>query len=487
MGSIDSNSKKQPSIVIIGAGMTGILMCIKFQKAGFSNITILEKKDNVGGTWRENTYPGVACDIPAHMYSYSFSPNPEFSNQFAIGSELQAYFEGVSKEYGVTSRVRFNEAVTEAIYKDEQWHIKTSKDESLVADFLVSATGILHHPSKPNFPGMDSFKGKIFHTAEWQHDAISKGTKVAFIGTGATACQAIPELVDMGAEVDVFQRTPQWIINVPDFVYSNKFKERLRKFPLLMKGMRKLQSFLIEQIVTKGVSGHKLQHALMTWLCKRNLNKNVHDPVLKEKLTPDYAVGCKRIINSTVFYDAIQKENAHLITDGIERFDEKGIITTDGKHHEADVVVLSTGFDPFKFMRPMNLVGKNGVAIDDAWAEKIEAYKSVSLVNFPNFFLMLGPHTPIGNYSVTIMSEIQGDYVIKLIKKWQDGILKTVEPKQAAVNSYNSLIKAGFDGTAWKGGCQSWYLDNEGNPVLWPYTWKQWEKGMQEPKLIDFV
>lgn len=176
-----------------------------------------------------------------------------------------------------------------------------------------------------------------------------------------------------------------------------------------------------------------------------------------------------------------------MITDGIERFDENGIITTDGKHHEADVIVLSTGFDPFKFMRPMNLVGKNGVTINEAWKDKIEAYKSVSLVDFPNFFLMLGPHTPIGNYSVTIMSEVQGDYVIKLIRKWQDGILKTIEPKQTAVDSYNSLIKSGFEGTAWKGGCQSWYLDNEGNPVLWPYTWKQWEKGMQEPKLVDFV
>ena len=481
------NKLRQPSVVIVGAGMSGILMCIMLQKAGITDIVILEKKDKVGGTWRDNTYPGVACDIPAHFYSYSFEPNAEFNHQFARGPELQAYFSKVSQKYGVDDKIQFNNEVTEAIYLDRQWHVKTSTGIQLNADFLISATGILHHPTIPDIPGLKSFKGDFFHTAEWNHDIDLKGKKVAYIGTGSTACQAIPELINQGLQVEVFQRTPQWILPIADQHYGRFLKALKRRFPWVMKLYRGAYILFMEHIFAKGVAGHKLQHALLRNRCKTHLNKSIKDPILREKLTPNYEVGCKRLVINTTFYDAIQKPNATLTTAPIQRITEAGILTEDGKLHPADVIVFSTGFDAFKFMRPMNLVGKQGKNINTAWQSKIQAYHSVLLPDFPNFFLMLGPHTPIGNFSVIEMSEVQGRYVIKLIQLWQQGILKTVEPKHQAMKQYNELIKSGFSGTAWASGCQSWYLDGDGEPILWPYTWRQWKAQMCNPTVEDFV
>lgn len=484
MSQVHQDKTRKPSVVVIGAGMTGILMVIKLRKAGITDITVLEKKDKVGGTWRENTYPGVACDVPAHMYTYSFEPNPRWSNFFARGGEIQEYFEHVAEKYSVNSAIRFNEAVTDARYKDGRWTVKTSQDKTYHADFVVCATGILHHPAFPDINGLNEFKGDMFHTAQWNHDVeIKKGVKVGVIGTGSTAAQAIPELIKTGADVSVFQRTPQWLLPLSDYRVSKWMKNLLSKSPLLVKLHRKFSVFIMEHLFTKAVTGHFFQKKLLEYWCKLNLRFSIKDKNLRKKLKPNYQVGCKRVIVNTTFYKGIQKDNAHLITDGIERITEKGIVTKDGKLHELDVLVLSTGFNPFNFMRPMNLIGREELHIEDAWQDRIKAYRSMMLPNYPNFFLMLGPNTPIGNFSVIAMSEVQGDYVIKMIKKWQNNQFDEVEAKQEAVDDFNAYVKKGLKGTAWVGGCQSWYLDKDGDPILWPYTWKQWVKEMNEPQM----
>ncbi|GBF41942.1 flavoprotein [Leptospira ellinghausenii] len=477
---------RDPKVVIIGAGMTGILLAIEFNRIGVKDITILEKKHDLGGTWRENTYPGVACDIPAHMYTYSFAPNPEWSHRFAHGDEIHAYFKRVSDEYKITPQIHFNEAVTEASYQNGKWTTKTSKGNTYVSDFLISATGILHHPAKPNIPGLESFNGNCFHTAEWDHSVNLEGKRIGIIGTGSTAAQVIPEMIKVGKKVSVFQRTPQWIVKVPDTTYTEEDKRKWRKEPNILKRFHKWYTFAVEQTFSKAVIGKKIPHLLMSFLCKRNLRTSIKDPVLREKLTPNYRVGCKRVIVNSTFYDAIQKPNADLVTEGIEKITEKGVITKDGKLHELDVLILATGFHPFNFMRPMNLTGENGISIESVWKKKVQAYRSLFIPHFPNFVLMLGPNTPIGNFSVIAMSEVQTKYIIKIIEDWRKGKFNAIDAKEEALQRFAAYLKKGMVGTVWLGGCQSWYLDPDGDPAMWPYTWSRWEKEMKSPDYQDF-
>ena len=481
-----SNSVKNPSVAVIGAGMTGILLAIRLREAGIEDITILEKADKLGGTWRENTYPGVACDVPAHMYTYSFRGNPEWKHRFAHGEEIQGYFEQVAKEYGVSEQVRFNEALEESHYLDGKWHLTTSKGNQLVVDFVVAATGILHHPAYPDIQGLDSYSGEMFHTARWNHDVSLEGKRVGIIGTGSTASQVISEISKTTGKLTVFQRTPQWIFSAPDKQYTEADKERLRGNQGLMSRLSARYAFMMRNTFTAAVTGNKLAHAVISWMTKRNLRKSVRDPELRAKLTPDYKVGCKRLIISSTFYDAIQRDNVHLETTAIERVSAQGVVTADGVEHELDVLILATGFKPFNFMRPMDLTGREGLSIDEAWADKVQAYRSLCLPGFPNFFLMLGPNAPIGNYSVIAMSEVQSNYLLKLIDHWREGRLETIEATEEAKRSYNEYLKAGIGKTVWVGGCQSWYLDTDGDPALWPYSWDQWVKELEEPDLADF-
>ncbi len=482
----DNSRKKDPCVAVIGAGMTGILMAIRLREAGITNITILEKADRPGGTWRENTYPGVACDVPAHMYTYSFRGNPEWRHRFAHGPEIQSYFEQVAREYGVMEQIRCNEALDECHYRDGRWHLTTSKGNTLTVDFVVAATGILHHPAYPDIEGLDSFGGAMFHTARWDHGVDLAGKRVGIIGTGSTATQVISSIADKVGHLTVFQRTPQWVFSVPDKSYSEADRERLRKRPTLMKKLSRRYAFLMRHTFTAAVTGSKVAHALISWLTKRNLRKSVRDPQLREKLTPDYKVGCKRLVISSSFYQAIQRDNVFVETTPIERVTTGGVQVRGGREHELDVLVLATGFHPFNFMRPMNLTGRGGLSIDEAWSKKVQAYRSVCLPGFPNFFLMLGPNTPIGNYSVIAMSEVQANYVLKLIEHWRRGDLETIEATEEAKVRYNRYLKSGMGKTVWVGGCQSWYLDADGEPAMWPYSWDQWVKELQEPDLDDF-
>lgn len=479
-----NQEKRNPSVVIIGAGMTGILMVIKLRKAGITDIVVLEKKDAVGGTWRENTYPGAACDVPAHMYTYSFEPNPNWSRFFALGPEIKDYFENVADKYDVKRNIRFNEEVTGARYKNGKWTVNTSSEQTYVVDFIVCATGILHHPKFPDIPGIEDFKGTKFHTAQWDHGVkISHSTRVGVIGTGSTAAQAIPELINTGAKVSVFQRTPQWLMHLPDFEFSKTIRKLMTRFPIVAKLHRNIGKAFLEHFFTKAVTGHFIQKHVLNFLCKANLRLSVKDKTLRKKLQPNYQVGCKRVVINSTFYKGIQKPNAELVTEGIERVTETGIITKDGKHHNLDVLILSTGFNAFNFMRPMDLIGRNNLHIDQAWAHKIKAYRSMMLSDYPNFFLMLGPNTPIGNFSVIAMSEVQADYLIKMIDKWRDREFDEFEAKPEAIDEFTAYIKEGLKGTSWVGGCQSWYLDADGDPILWPYTWKRWVDEMKEPQM----
>jgi cation diffusion facilitator CzcD-associated flavoprotein CzcO len=485
-----SDSRKNPSVVVIGAGMTGIMLVVKLRQAGIINITLLEKKDSVGGTWRENTYPGVACDVPGHAYTYSFAPNPEWSSLFAPGSEIHQYFIDVYQKYGVDTCTHFNEAVTSCVYGDGKWTVESSKGNTYVADLVFAATGMLHHPVTPDFPGLDAFNGVKMHSAQWDHTVDLEGKRIGVIGNGSSGAQLIPELINKAdTDVTVFQRTPQWLIKVVDKPYSEKDKMRFRKKPVAMQRVKDAVLFIYGKGTAALASDspwYRIVHKGMAWNARRYLNSSIKDPELRAKLTPDYKLGCKRVVMNSTFYEAIQKSNAHLVTDGIERIEAGGVRTVDGQFHPLDALVFATGFDPLAYMRPMNFVGRAGLSIKEAWADKIQAYRSLCLAGFPNFFLMLGPNSPIGNYSVIAISEMQADYALQLVSQWQAGQLETIEVKPEAVQGWSAMLQEKMGHTVWASGCNSWYLDGDGDPLLWPGNWKQWVAEMRSPEIGDF-
>ncbi|MEE4243938.1 MAG: NAD(P)/FAD-dependent oxidoreductase [Kangiellaceae bacterium] len=482
-----NTKQRQPKVLVIGAGMTGILAVIMLKKAGIEDVIVIEKTDRIGGTWRENTYPGVACDVPSHMYTYSFEPNPEWSSFFAGGDEIQKYFERVVKKYDVASHIRFNEAAVDAVYERGKWHVTSSKDKYVV-DFLIGATGILHKPSFPTIDGLEDFKGNMFHTAQWDHSVLMDATQtVGIIGTGSTAAQAIPEMIKTGAKVNVFQRTAQWILPLGNFKYPKWLINSATRWATVRWILRMIPKFIMEHLFTKAVTGRPFQKWLLGFLCRTNLKLSIKDKALREKLRPNYQTGCKRVVINHTFYKGIQKPNANLITTSIDKIVSDGVMTTDGMTHKLDTLVLATGFDPMAFVRPMTMAGRNGINLEQAWSDKIKTYRSILLKDFPNFFLMLGPNTPIGNFSVIAMSEVQLGYIIKLIKRWQKNEFDTVEPQQKAIDDFSAYMKQGLKNTTWVAGCKSWYLDKDGDPILWPYTWHQWEKEMTEPDLKHLV
>ncbi len=483
-----NQSKRNPSVVIVGAGMTGILMAIRMREAGIQDVVILEKKDRIGGTWRENTYPGIACDVPAHYYTYRFQPNPGWSHFFAPGDEIQGYFEGVVADHGLRDIIHMNEAVTAATYgKDGKWTVKTSRRKTYVADFFIAATGILHHPAWPDIKGLQSFGGDLFHTAEWNHNVpFGPGVRVGVIGNGSTAAQCVPELVNTGADVSVFMRTPQWIAWVPDFAYPRWLLGLFQKSRTLVALQRWIgrRMMVFFNAATAGVQPYRL---MVEWICKLSLRFGVKDRELRERLRPDYRVGCKRVVINGTFYEALQKPNAYVVQDGIDRVTKKGVVTKDGQLHELDVLICSTGFHPFYFMRPMNLKGRGGLPVNTAWKNRIDVYNSVLCPGFPNMILMLGPYTPVSNFSVIAMSECQADYIMQLVEMWREERFDVMEPKPEAVERFRAKVRKGLEGSAWASGCSSWYLSDSGEPQVWPFTWRKYEEELARPELDDLI
>ena len=470
---------------IIGAGMSGILTAIKFQQAGITNFTIYEKADRLGGTWRENTYPGLSCDVPSHLYRYSFEPNPEWSKMFSPGQEIWDYFNGVAKKYEVEGSIQYNKEVTKAEYKNGKWYLEMGDGSQDTVDFVIAATGILHHLVYPDIEGLGDFEGPCFHSAKWDHDAALDGKRVGIIGTGSTAIQIVPAIIDKVEKVSLFQRTPQWVLPLPNPEFTEQEKEAFRNSPELLEETFCAARDHFASSFSEAVIGDMTQMEEISTLCRENL-ATVKDPELREKLTPNYQAMCKRLIMSDDFYPAIQKPNADVVTSGIERIEKNGVRTKDGVLHELDVLVIATGFDGHAFTGPMNIVGRNGVTLEETWADSKEAYRSVAVPEFPNFFMLVGPNSPIGNFSVILISETQVDYIMQLIDLARDGKCREISAKKSAADQFNADIKEAMKGTIWVSGCNSWYLDKNGNPAMWPWSFKKFCDDMEHPDLDDF-
>jgi cation diffusion facilitator CzcD-associated flavoprotein CzcO len=479
--STDGAAHKQPVHtrgLIIGTGFSGLGMAIALQKQGVDFI-VLEKADDIGGTWRDNSYPGCACDIPSHLYSFSFEPKADWKHLFSYQDEIWDYLKGVTDKYGLRRYIVFNSLVDRAHWDDAEhrWHVFAADGREYVAQFLISGAGALHVPSIPDFDGRHEFAGAAFHSAEWDHTVDLTGKRVAVIGTGASAIQIVPEIVDQVAELQLYQRTPPWVVPRTNDELPVRLRRALVNVPGLRAALRAGIYWVHEALaygMTKRPDVLKVGELLGKW----NIRRDVHDPALRAKLTPRYRLGCKRILNSSTYYGAVANPKTELVTDGISRFTRDGIVTADGIERKVDVVVYATGFHVTDSFTYVQIKGRHGEDLVDRWtAQGIAAHRGITVADVPNLFILLGPNTGLGHNSVVFMIESQIRYVTQAIAAVDKAGAQALAPTRAAQDRFNDELQRKLAGSVWNtGGCSSWYLDEHGrNPVLWGgYTWQYW-------------
>jgi cation diffusion facilitator CzcD-associated flavoprotein CzcO len=469
---------------IIGAGMAGVLSGIRLREAGYQDWTIYEKGDRVGGTWRENTYPGLSCDVPSHIYCYSFEPNPDWSHRFSPGAEIREYFEDVARRHGVLPRIRFDQEVTRLELANGRWRLETRSGQRDEVDVVIAATGVLHHPRYPEIEGLGSFSGACFHSARWDHSVPLDGRRIGVIGTGSTATQMTGALVPRAAKFSLFQRTAQWIAPQENPPYSEQEKAELRRDRKALLEVHENMARQFHELFSAGIiDANSPQMKALEETCRQHLETAVKDPVLREKLRPNYRAACKRLIISGDFYPAIQQPNAELVTEPIARIEPQGVRTRDGRLHELDVLVLATGFRVDQFLRPIEVIGRDGLTLAQAWAERPNAYLSISIPRFPNLFMLNGPNGPIGNFSLITIAELQLGYILQLAEQLRSGRAREIAASEAALARFGAEFDAASKHTIWATGCRSWYLDSRGIPAVWPFTYQRFTEEMAKPKL----
>lgn len=478
-----------PTFGIIGAGMSGVLAAIRLQEAGYG-FTVFEKADRLGGTWRDNTYPGIACDVPSHIYSYSFALNAEWSHFASPGSEILEYFEDVARRYGVDDQIRFSDAVVRCTWaSDDRWEVETASGHVETFDFVIAATGILHHPKLPDIEGLDSFEGAMFHSARWDHDVPLDGRRIGLIGTGSTGVQITGALAPRAGRLSVFQRTAQWVVPVEQVAYTEEDKATFRTdADALDRLHEELTKAFNDGFGTSILDGESDMVDGIEARCREEL-ATIADPELRAKLTPTYRAGCKRLVISHNWYDAVQSDTVEIVTgeDGaIERIEPTGVRTADGRLHELDVLVLATGFKVDAFMRPMTITGADGVDLEEVWAERPSAYMAITLPGFPNFFMLNGPNSPVGNFSLIQTAELQFDYAMDMVERVVSGQLERIQPTEEAAGRFEDERVEAAQNTVWATGCNSWYLDDRGIPFAWPFPFERFRREMAEPRLGDY-
>jgi cation diffusion facilitator CzcD-associated flavoprotein CzcO len=469
------------NFAIIGAGMAGILSGIKLTDAGLTDFTIYEKSHSFGGTWRENTYPGLACDVPSHLYSYSFAPNPDWSHQFSPGPEIRNYFERVAHEHGLDEKVRFGDEVVRCEFSDGRWELETAGGHHDVVDVVIAATGVLHHPKYPDIEGLDTFAGAVFHSSRWDHGVELDGARVGVIGTGSTAVQIVGAIIDRVAHLDLFQRTPQWVLPQVNPEFTDEEKAAYREDPSKLTELHESLSQAFGVFANAVVDAESAEAEWIQSACLANLESSVSDPELRERLRPEYRAACKRLIISPNFYEAMQAPNSELVTEAIEAVVPEGVRTKDGVLHELDVLVLATGYYADAFMRPMTVIGRDGRTLADAWAERPSAYLSISIPDFPNFFMLNGPNGPVGNFSLIEVAELQFGYIMGLIEQLRSGEHREISATGTALEDFEVARVEASKKTIWVTGCQSWYLDDRGVPAVWPWPFDRFRTEMRAP------
>ena len=457
-------------VAIIGSGFAGLCMGIKLKEAGIDDFVIFEKADRLGGAWRDNTYPGCACDVQSQLYSFSFEQNPNWSRVFSPHNEIWDYMEHCAIKYKVNPHIQYNAAVTSAEYDEKKacWFVTVNGDKH-EAQFLVTAPGGLSIPSIPNFKGKNTFKGPAFHSSEWDHDVDLTGKNVAIIGTGASTIQIMPQVAKKAASVNVFQRTPPWVMPKPDRAFTSLEKMLFKQLPIIMWFNRQRMYWSFEFRVLGFVINPKMMK-LPQFLAKLYIKKTVKDPETQKKLTPNYTIGCKRILLATDYYQSYNRDNVHLLTEGIDTINPDGITSGDGTKHPADVIVYATGFKATEYLSNVKITGRKAKTLQEVWSDCPEAYLGTTVAGFPNLFLFTGPNTGLGHTSMLVMIEAQVQYIMDCLKKMKRKQVKEVEVKKSVQDVFNKKLQADIAKSVWQdGGCKSWYQTEDGrNPTLWP-------------------
>ncbi len=459
--------------LVIGAGFAGLGAAIKLSEAGEHDFVVIDKDDDIGGTWRANTYPGAACDVPSQLYSFSFAPNPDWSMSFSPQPEIHAYLRRVAEESGTLDRFHLGTTMREARWDDtaQLWRVSTDRGD-LTATTIISGSGGLSEPRLPAIDGIDTFAGEIFHSARWDHGVDLAGKQVAVIGTGASAIQIIPALAEVAGHVDVYQRTAPYVVPRHDRAYTRLERFAFRRLPALMRAYRTAIYWGRELYVP----GFTFQRRLLTpakLLALGNIRKGIDDPALRERVTPDFAVGCKRILLSNTYYPALAADHVDLVTDRIVKVTGNAVVTSDGIERPVDVIVVATGFHTTEQPIAQHIVGRHGRTLAEVGAEHGTAsYKGTTVHGFPNLFQLVGANTGLGHSSMVFMIESQLAYVMDAIRVMRVNHYGAVEPRRDVQDAWNHDLQRRMRRTVWStGGCSSWYLDAHGrNTTLWPRT-----------------
>ena len=506
---MNNNSKQILEVAILGAGISGLGMAVNLLRAKNTSFLIFEKNEGVGGTWRENTYPGLCCDVPSHFYSFSFAMNPDWSKTYPEQYEILDYLEGIADKFKIRPYIKFNAKVLEAKYNEDEnlWNVSLESGEIYKAKTLVSGLGQLNRPKWPEIRGIETFKGHSFHSAQWDHDYELKGKKVAVIGNGPSAIGFIPIIAKEVENLTVFQRTPNWIVPKPDRLYGRFERFCLRYLPFFARMYRFYWFFLQERnylafyqkhnpgtkFIEKAISAISTKFQLFNFesVYKAGalmlLDEQVDDSKFKEKLIPDYPIGCKRIIPTNDYFPTLCQDQVELETSLIEKISDNKIVTKDGNEHEVDAIIYGTGFDTNIFISPVKITGLGGIQLDDVWRDGAEAYRGVMVPNFPNFFICYGPNTNTGHVSIIYMIESQILFIMKCLKYLKKNKLSYVDVRDDAMKSYNDNIQKKLSETVWAGSCGSWYKNAQGKIINnYPGYGTEYYLMMTNPKYSEF-
>ncbi|AVZ73515.1 cyclohexanone monooxygenase [Streptomyces lunaelactis] len=476
-------------VAVIGSGFGGLGAAVRLRREGVTDFVVLERADSVGGTWRDNSYPGCACDVPSHLYSFSFAPNPDWPRTFSGQQHIRAYLEHVADTFRLRSHIRLNHEVLMMRWdRDElRWEIETSRG-TLTADVVVSATGPLSDPKIPEIPGLADFPGKVFHSARWDHDYDLRGKRVAMIGTGASAIQIVPAIQPEAAHVTLFQRTPPWVLPRMDRAISGPERWLHRQLPFTGAARRGLL-WGIRELQVSAFTKRPNELGLIESIAKRNMSRSIKDPALRAKLTPSYRIGCKRILLSSEYYPALARPNVDVVASGLAEVRGSTVVAADGTETEADAIIFGTGFHVTDLPIAERVVGADGITLAEAWKDGMESLRGATAAGFPNWMTIIGPNTGLGNSSMILMIESQLNYLAGYMRQLNVlGERAALAVRPSAVGAWNRRVQERMERTVWKsGGCNSWYLDANGrNTTLWPGTTGEFRKATREVDLAEY-
>lgn len=475
--------------------MSGLCMAIQLRKLGVSDFVIIEKADRVGGTWRDNTYPNIACDVPSHVYSFSFELNPNWSHSYSGGKEIWDYCERCVDKYGLDPYLYLGREVEAAQYNDDsktkagkegkRWNVVLKDGTTITADMVVSGLGGLHLPNRANIEGIDTFSGKRFHTAMWDHSHNLKDRKVALVGTGASAAQTLPGIAPDVGSVTVFQRSPAWVFPRLDGEIEQPRRERFRKYPWMMRAYRWFLWVMMDVMGILSLRRGSRMSAKLKETGLEHLKESVLDPATRSALTPDYEPGCKRRVISDDYLASFNYDNVHLVTSGIDKIVPNGVVDGAGNLHEVDTLIEATGFKPFDITDYVRITGRNGQSLQSAWEDKVDSHRTMMVPGFPNFFIMLGPNSATGHTSALIMIESAANYIVDCLRLLNTSELEELDPDPSVVANYNARLQQDIKKLVFSDGCGAWYTDdNDYNYTLWPYSAARfiWEQARVNPR-----